>query len=77
MSFRKLILFINFLVFSASCLAETEKLKIKKIVINGNNITKNETILEHIAITKFLFSSTEKLRNRPSRTETATKNGTQ
>ena len=50
MPFRKLIFFINLIVFSTSCLAETEKLKIKKIVFNGNNITKNETVLEHIAI---------------------------
>ena len=43
MPFRKLILFINLIIFSTYCLAETEKLKIKKIVINGINITKNET----------------------------------
>jgi len=61
MPFRKLILLINFLVFSASCLAETEKLKIKKIVINGNNITKIETVLEHIAIKKNQEYSLEKL----------------
>ena len=61
MPFRKLILFINLIVFSTSCLAETEKLKIKKIVINGNNITKNETVLEHIAIKKNQVYSLEKL----------------
>ena len=61
MPFRKLILFINLVFFSASCLAETEKLKIKKIVINGNNITKNETVLEHISIKKNQVYSLEKL----------------
>ena len=61
MPFRKLILFINLMVFSASCLAETEKLKVKKIVINGNNITKNETVLEHISIKKNQVYSLEKL----------------
>lgn len=61
MPFKKLILFINLIVFSISCLAETEKLKIKKIVINGNNITKNETVLEHLAIKKNRVYSLEKL----------------
>ena len=61
MPFRKLILFINLIVFSTSCLAETEKLKIKKIVINGNNITKNETVLEHIAIKKNQIYSLKQL----------------
>ena len=61
MPFRKLILFINLIVFSISCLAETEKLKIKKIVINGNKITKTETVLEHLAIKKNRVYSLEKL----------------
>ena len=43
-------------------MAENEKLKIKKIVINGNN-TKNEIVLEHIAIKNQVYSLEKLIKN--------------
>ena len=44
-------------------MAETEKLKVKKIVINGNNITNNETVLEHISIKNQVYSLEKLIKN--------------